>query len=100
MRVVGVKRSVGVCCRGQEVKAVCCRGQEVSVCVLQGSRGQGCPFCRADIRSTVSVVVDPFRREANSAESSATPADGSERLRQIAAAGVGGGEEGRGRRGG
>ena len=27
---------------------------------LQDSDGQGCPFCRAEIKGTEQVVVDPF----------------------------------------
>ena len=28
--------------------------------VFQDSDGQGCPFCRAEIKGTEQVVVDPF----------------------------------------
>ena len=27
---------------------------------LQDSEGQGCPFCRTEIKGTEQVVVDPF----------------------------------------
>ena len=27
---------------------------------FQESEGQGCPFCRAEIKGTESIVVDPF----------------------------------------
>lgn len=27
---------------------------------MQDSEGQGCPFCRCEIKGTESVVVDPF----------------------------------------
>ena len=27
---------------------------------MQDSDGQGCPFCRAEIKGTEQVVVDPF----------------------------------------
>lgn len=27
---------------------------------LQDSEGQGCPFCRAEIKGTEQIVVDPF----------------------------------------
>lgn len=29
-------------------------------CLLQDSEGQGCPFCRAEIKGTEQIVVDPF----------------------------------------
>lgn len=32
----------------------------------QSGDGQGCPFCRADIRGTETVVVDPFNLENTS----------------------------------
>lgn len=28
--------------------------------ILQDSDGQGCPFCRAEIKGTEQIVVDPF----------------------------------------
>lgn len=28
--------------------------------VQQDSEGQGCPFCRAEIKGTEQIVVDPF----------------------------------------
>lgn len=28
--------------------------------VIKESDGQGCPFCRAEIKGTESIVVDPF----------------------------------------
>lgn len=28
--------------------------------LLQESDGQGCPFCRAEIKGTEQVIVDPF----------------------------------------
>ena len=28
--------------------------------LLQDSEGQGCPFCRAEIKGTEQIVVDPF----------------------------------------
>lgn len=28
--------------------------------VSQDSEGQGCPFCRAEIKGTEQIVVDPF----------------------------------------
>ena len=28
--------------------------------VIQDSEGQGCPFCRCEIKGTEQVVVDPF----------------------------------------
>uniref|UniRef100_A0A8D2MS75 E3 ubiquitin-protein ligase CBL n=1 Tax=Zonotrichia albicollis TaxID=44394 RepID=A0A8D2MS75_ZONAL len=31
-----------------------------SVCPLQESEGQGCPFCRCEIKGTEPIVVDPF----------------------------------------
>lgn len=27
---------------------------------VQDSEGQGCPFCRAEIKGTEQIVVDPF----------------------------------------
>lgn len=27
---------------------------------LQDSEGQGCPFCRAEIKGTEQIVIDPF----------------------------------------
>lgn len=29
-------------------------------CPLQESEGQGCPFCRCEIKGTEPIVVDPF----------------------------------------
>lgn len=28
--------------------------------MFQDSEGQGCPFCRAEIKGTEQIVVDPF----------------------------------------
>jgi len=28
--------------------------------LFQDSEGQGCPFCRAEIKGTEQIVVDPF----------------------------------------
>lgn len=28
--------------------------------IIKESDGQGCPFCRAEIKGTESIVVDPF----------------------------------------
>lgn len=33
---------------------------EVLIFFLQDSDGQGCPFCRTEIKGTEQVVVDPF----------------------------------------
>ena len=30
------------------------------ICLLQESEGQGCPFCRCEIKGTEPIVVDPF----------------------------------------
>lgn len=30
------------------------------LCYLKESEGQGCPFCRAEIKGTESIIVDPF----------------------------------------
>lgn len=30
------------------------------ISILQDSDGQGCPFCRCEIKGTEQVVVDPF----------------------------------------
>ena len=32
--------------------------------------GQGCPFCRAEIKGTETIVVDPFHDQPNSGSSS------------------------------
>ena len=29
-------------------------------CIFQDSDGQGCPFCRCEIKGTEQVIVDPF----------------------------------------
>lgn len=34
---------------------------------LQESEGQGCPFCRCEIKGTEPIVVDPFHPKANGA---------------------------------
>lgn len=34
------------------------------VCVCQESEGQGCPFCRCEIKGTEPIVVDPFHPKA------------------------------------
>ena len=34
----------------------------------QDSEGNGCPFCRAEIRSTEMIVVDPFNPPNNRTE--------------------------------
>lgn len=31
-----------------------------AIVLSQDSEGQGCPFCRAEIKGTEQVVVDPF----------------------------------------
>lgn len=38
---------------------LCVRGQE--------SEGQGCPFCRCEIKGTEPIVVDPFHPKASGA---------------------------------
>lgn len=30
------------------------------MCVSQDSDGQGCPFCRCEIKGTEPIIVDPF----------------------------------------
>lgn len=35
--------------------------------VHQESEGQGCPFCRCEIKGTEPIVVDPFHPKANGA---------------------------------
>ena len=36
-------------------------GQTIHLCFFQDSDGAGgCPFCRAEIKGTESIVVDPF----------------------------------------
>jgi E3 ubiquitin-protein ligase CBL len=45
------------------------------MCFFQDSEGQGCPFCRAEIKGTEQVVVDAFvppRPPAASASASAS----------------------------
>ncbi len=37
--------------------------------ILQESEGQGCPFCRAEIKGTELVVVDPFEPSKNNIRS-------------------------------
>ena len=41
--------------------------------VIQESEGQGCPFCRAEIKGTESVVVDPFSPNILSAKQAPPP---------------------------
>ena len=36
-------------------------------CSHQESEGQGCPFCRCEIKGTEPIVVDPFRPKPNGA---------------------------------
>lgn len=37
------------------------------LCVYQESEGQGCPFCRCEIKGTEPIVVDPFHPKASGA---------------------------------
>lgn len=37
------------------------------MCVYQESEGQGCPFCRCEIKGTEPIVVDPFHPKASGA---------------------------------
>lgn len=37
------------------------------VCARQESEGQGCPFCRCEIKGTEPIVVDPFHPKASGA---------------------------------
>uniref|UniRef100_A0A3P9DJH5 E3 ubiquitin-protein ligase CBL n=1 Tax=Maylandia zebra TaxID=106582 RepID=A0A3P9DJH5_9CICH len=39
----------------------------LSVCAFQESEGQGCPFCRCEIKGTEPIVVDPFHPKATGA---------------------------------
>lgn len=47
------------------------------ICVTpsQESEGQGCPFCRAEIKGTELVVVDPFEPGKNNIRSVLNPAN-------------------------
>lgn len=38
-----------------------------TVCFHQESEGQGCPFCRCEIKGTEPIVVDPFHPKASGA---------------------------------
>lgn len=38
-----------------------------TTCVRQESEGQGCPFCRCEIKGTEPIVVDPFHPKASGA---------------------------------
>ena len=40
-----------------QVSVIC---KAVNPCCCQDSDGQGCPFCRTEIKGTEQVVVDPF----------------------------------------
>lgn len=37
------------------------------MCEHQESEGQGCPFCRCEIKGTEPIVVDPFHPKASGA---------------------------------
>lgn len=39
----------------------------LSACFDQESEGQGCPFCRCEIKGTEPIVVDPFHPKASGA---------------------------------
>lgn len=42
----------------------------------QESEGQGCPFCRCEIKGTEPIVVDPFHPKANGASFAGFQASG------------------------
>lgn len=44
--------------------------------VHQESEGQGCPFCRCEIKGTEPIVVDPFHPKANGASFAGFQASG------------------------
>lgn len=46
------------------------------VFVHQESEGQGCPFCRCEIKGTEPIVVDPFHPKANGASFAGFQASG------------------------
>lgn len=39
---------------------LCLKHTFIFILKLQDSDGQGCPFCRCEIKGTEQVVVDPF----------------------------------------
>lgn len=53
--------------------------------VLQDSEGQGCPFCRAEIKGTEQIVVDPFdpRRTHRQGAQSASASNASTPTRDL-----------------
>ena len=44
----------------------------IIVSFYQDSEGQGCPFCRAEIKGTELIVVDPFDPNPRSASKEST----------------------------
>uniref|UniRef100_H3CY46 E3 ubiquitin-protein ligase CBL n=1 Tax=Tetraodon nigroviridis TaxID=99883 RepID=H3CY46_TETNG len=53
----------------KDVKIEPCRHLMCTSCLTawQESEGQGCPFCRCEIKGTEPIVVDPFHPKANGA---------------------------------
>lgn len=51
-------------CLRVHVTSVCASVLKFTQCVLdsflQDSDGQGCPFCRCEIKGTEPIIVDPF----------------------------------------